>query len=159
MVLLLTLRYGKPAVVFLKIIPSMKVKPMSDYPYVPVYEYVSGQDYLRSLTTTSDHDLISAVVAGDDEVAKAYVVDNPRLSNAQMMTLANDDDIVVRQELAKASHLSPDVLDRLRTDTAGIRTSIAMVTEDSDLLNKIYFGTKSKEIRYWVECNPMFLPK
>ena len=43
--------------------------------------------------------------------------------------------------------------------SSGIRTSIAMVTENSYLLNKIYFGTKSKEIRYWVECNPRFLSK
>lgn len=38
-----------------------------------------------------------------------------------------------------------------------IRTSIAMVTRDNVLLNKIYHGTKSKEIRYWVEANPVFI--
>lgn len=270
-------------------------------------DYTSGRDYLMSLVNTDDRGLIGRVVAGDDEVAKAYVVDNPRLTDEQMMTLANDDYIVVRQELAKASHLSPDALYRLRTNTAesvrvnalcnpltdyavyatsvltnhfsvaskrffcsdiravgslevfeylwrnvknagpslidnlnhavrigsplidsrifdlindeissgkasnavreayagsdgvvspeildglkddpfrpvinaiarnssalvstheylidnhkssGIRSSIAMVTGDSYLLNKIYLGTKSKDIRYWVESNPMFL--
>jgi hypothetical protein len=91
---------------------------MSGYPYAQLREYVSGQDYLSSLANTSDRDLIGMVVTGDDEVAKAYVVDNPRLTDREMMTLANDDDIVVRQELAKVSHLSSDALYRLRTDTA-----------------------------------------
>lgn len=41
--------------------------------------------------------------------------------------------------------------------TSEIRTSIAMVTKDNALLNKIYHGTKSKDIRFWVEANPVFV--
>jgi 23S rRNA U2552 (ribose-2'-O)-methylase RlmE/FtsJ len=43
--------------------------------------------------------------------------------------------------------------------SSGIRISIAMVTENNDLLNKIYHGTKSAEIRCSVECNPAFVSK
>jgi hypothetical protein len=270
--------------------------------------FLVDQDFLTALGSTSDRALISAVVASDDEVAKAYVVDNPRLTDAEMMILANDSDLIVRQELAKVK-VSPDALHRLRTDRAesvrvlalcnpltdyadfvssvindkfsvaskrafcsdiravgnldvfeflwgtfkgsapalidllnhavriaspvidsrifgfvnaeivggnvsntvresyagsngvalpeildewkddpcrpvinaiarnasawpstheylvdkhkssGIRISIAMVTEDSGLLNKIYHGTKSEEIRYWVRANPKFISK
>lgn len=281
----------------------MKVEFMGDY----VSDINNRQYRLDALAVTSDRVLISSVVTGDDEIAKAYVVDNPNLTDAQMLTLANDEDIVVRRELAKVNHLSPDALYRLRTDTAetvrvhallnpltdytvyatsvltnhfsvaskklfcsnfrtvghlevfeslwntvkgappilintlnfavrdapdmvdsrvftvindeilsgvasnavrevyagsylvvspdildglkddpcrpvinaiarnssalastheylinkhkssGIRVSIAMVTDNNDLLNKIYRGTKSAEIRYWVECNPVFI--
>lgn len=43
--------------------------------------------------------------------------------------------------------------------SSGIRTTIVAVTEDNDLLNKIYHGTKSKDIRYWVEQNSHFVLK
>lgn len=272
-----------------------------------MHEYVSGRDYLRSLAVTNDRFLISSVVFGDDEIDKASVVDNPNLTDAEMLTLANDEGISVRQELAKANRVSPDALRRLSMDkmesvrvcallnpltdfpvfrsavltnkfsvaskrlicenyraasslevfeflwetvkgappilidtlnfafrdvpdmidsrifgfvnaeiiggnvsntvresyagsngvaspeildewkndpcrpvinaiarnsfawpstheylvdkhkSSGIRISIAMVTEDSDLLNKIYHGTKSEEIRYWVRANPKFI--
>jgi hypothetical protein len=267
----------------------------------------AGQHRLTALGVTSDRTLISGVVNGNDEVAKAYVVDNPRLTEAEMLTLANDADIVVRRELANVGHLStaalhmlcmdkaeivrvhallnplthfsdfmcavlagkfsvtskrlfcshfravghievfehlwntvkgaqpilintlnfavrdvpqlvdsrvfavihdemlsgqasnavremyagsyavvsPEVLDGLKDDpcrpvinaiarnssawsstheylinnhkSSGIRISIAMVTDNNDLLNMIYHGTKSAEIRYWVECNPTFV--
>lgn len=41
--------------------------------------------------------------------------------------------------------------------TSLIRTNIATVTQDNDLLNKIYHGTKSKDIRSYVEDNPIFV--
>lgn len=41
--------------------------------------------------------------------------------------------------------------------TPAIRISVAQVTKDNDLLNKIYHGTKSKDIREAVEKNPVFI--
>lgn len=265
-------------------------------------------DYTK-LGSTNNLALIISVITGRDEVDKAWVVSNPRLTDVQMMTLADDEDIVVRRELAKVSHLPadvlrllcadkaeivrvhalcnpltvfsdfmvavltgkfsvsskklfcqnfrvlgslevfeflwrtvkgaqpilintlnvavrdasplidskvlnfvhdeiragdapnavreayaesvwlalPEILDSLKDDvfrpvinaitrngsawvstheylvdnhkSSLIRCFIAMVTEDNDLLNKIYHGTKSKDIRYWVECNPVFVFK
>lgn len=271
---------------------------------------INGQNDLTKLEFTHDLGLIMSVVSGDDEVAKAYVVDNASLTDAQMLSLAVDEDIVVRRELAKSKHLSaeviallcldkvdivrayvlcnpltdfsvfkaavlagkfsvatkkmlcsdlravsdievfkflwetvrgaqqilmntlhvaatyhvlpvidskviafaheeilsgeasnavrevyagsaglarPEILDGLKDDScrpvinaiarnsaswvstheylatkhrsSDIRTSIAMVTEDNDLLNKMYHGTKSKDIRFWVEANPAFVNK
>lgn len=94
--------------------------------------------------------------------------------------------ISTREAYAEASHVAlPDILDKLKEDparpvinavarnasawvsthehlvmshkTPAIRIYIATVTKDNDLLNKIYHGTKSKEIREHVEMNDHFV--
>lgn len=94
--------------------------------------------------------------------------------------------IKVREAYAEASHLAiPKILDELKKDparpvvnavaknsaawgstheylvnnhkTPAIRISVATVTKDNDLLNKIYHGTKSKDIRDSVVKNPIFI--
>lgn len=94
--------------------------------------------------------------------------------------------INTREAYAAASHVAlPDILDKLKTDparpvinavarnsaawvsthehlvtshkTPAIRIYVATVTTDNDLLNKIYHGTKSKEIREHVEMNEHFI--
>jgi hypothetical protein len=80
----------------------------------------NGQYFLSSLEVTNDLDLIGRIVASSDEVAKAYVVENPNLTDAQMLTLVNDEDIVVRQELAKVAHLSTEALYELHRDKSEI---------------------------------------
>lgn len=276
---------------------------MSDY----VTEFQEMQRRCYQAAHTSDHTLISQLIAGDYEDAKCYLVDNPNLNEPEQMALADDESVSVRIELAKSRQVTsnvlhilrldksdivrvhalchpltdyalfvdavlndkfsvtakklfcesfrvlgdievfeslwntvkggpailmdtlvretyqtvpvidpkvrlfiheeilsgntsnamretyagsagialPEILDRLRDDpyrpvinaiarnsaawvstheylafkhkTSEIRTSIAMVTEDNALLNKIYHGTKSKDIRYWVDANPLFV--
>lgn len=92
----------------------------------------------------------------------------------------------LREEYAGASFIAlPEILDTLKSDpsrpvinalagnsaswvsthehlvanhkTPAIRISVARVTTDNDLLNKIYHGTKSKDIREAVEENPVFV--
>lgn len=94
--------------------------------------------------------------------------------------------ISTREAYAEASNVAlPDILDKLKEDparpvinavarnssawvsthehlvmshkTPAIRIYIATVTKDNDLLNKIYHGTKSKEIREHVEMNENFV--
>ena len=90
-----------------------------------------------------------------------------------------------REAYAEAVYVAlPEILDTLKTDpyrpvinaiarngsawvttheylvdnhkSSGIRITISAVTNDNQLLNKIYHGTKSQEIRFWVEQNPAF---
>jgi hypothetical protein len=91
----------------------------------------------------------------------------------------------LREAYAGSVIALPEILDQLKTDssrpvinavakngnawvsthehlasshkTPAIRLSIALVTKDNELLNKIYHGTKSKEIRERVEKNPIFV--
>lgn len=276
---------------------------MGDY-FTELHQRQRGYDEAQR---TNDHSLIGALITGDDEDTKCYLVDNPNLTEAELMALTEDKAVTVRRELAKSKlvtsnvlHLLrldksdivrvhalchpltdytlfvdavlndkfsvtakklfcenfrvlgnlevfeflwktvkgapailmdtlvgatyqtvplvhpsvlvfvhsvilsgeasnavretyagsagialPEILDGLRDDpsrpvinaiarnssawsstheylatkhkSSEIRTSIAMVTKDNTLLNKIYHGTKSKEIRYWVEANPVFI--
>lgn len=108
-----------------------------------------------------------------------------RLFVHQEILSGNASNAVRETYAGSAGIASPEILDRLKDDpyrpvinaiarnavawvsthdylaskhkTSEIRTSIAMVTTDNDLLNKIYNGTKSKDIRFWVEENPMFV--
>lgn len=91
----------------------------------------------------------------------------------------------LREAYAGASFALPEILDTLKDDksrpvinavarnssawvsthehlvashkTPAIRISVAYATNDNDLLNKIYHGTKSKDIREAVENNPVFI--
>lgn len=94
--------------------------------------------------------------------------------------------VSTREAYAEASHVAlPEILDKLKEDSArpvingvarnasawvsthehlvnshktpAIRIYIATVTKDNDLLNKIYHGTKSKDIRNHVEMNDCFV--
>lgn len=92
----------------------------------------------------------------------------------------------LREEYARHDTIAlPEILDTLKTDssrpvinavarnsaawvstheylvtnhkTPAIRISVASATKDNDLLNRIYHGTKSKDIREAVEKNPVFV--
>lgn len=114
------------------------------------------------------------------------VIDSKILSFVHSEILSGEAPNAVRETYAGSAGIAlPEILDGLRDDpcrpvinaisrnasawvstheylafkhkSSEIRTSIAMVTKDNVLLNKIYHGTKSKEIRYWVEANPVFI--
>jgi hypothetical protein len=112
----------------------------------------NGQYFLSSLEVTNDLDLIGRIVASSDEVAKAYVVENPNLTDAQMLTLVNDEDIVVRQELAKVAHLSTEALYELHRDKSEIVRVHALlnpVTDYADFMTAVLswnFSVASKKL-------------
>jgi hypothetical protein len=114
------------------------------------------------------------------------VIDSKILPFVHSQILSGEAPNAVRETYAGSANIAlPEILDGLRDDpsrpvinaiarnssawpstheylatkhkSSEIRTSIAMVTRDNVLLNKIYHGTKSKEIRYWVEANPVFI--
>lgn len=69
---------------------------------------------------TNDHNLIGALIAGDDDDTKCYLVDNPNLTNSELLALSKDQSTAVRIELALSKQATPDVLHRLSLDESDI---------------------------------------
>jgi hypothetical protein len=122
--------------------------------------YVARMDFYAALYSVKNHDLIKEVIEGTDERAKAHLVNNPNLSASEMMSLASNADMDIRANLAYQSHVSPEILTKLRSDKSDhVRYSALSnpLTSFSDFKDGILTGKFSLQSKKFFCRNPRVL--
>lgn len=103
-------------------------------------ERQNEQRRFREAEVTNDHSVISALITGDDENTKCYLVDNPNLTDSEVWALAHDRAVPVRIELAKSKQVTSNAILKLTHDKSDIVRVYALchpLTDDSYLAESI----------------------
>lgn len=82
-----------------------------------VTNWLDREPIYDDLVFTEDHDLIKQTLAGTDSRARYFLLENLALSDDEMVLLAQDDDVKIREALAQRSNLPEEALSFLWNDS------------------------------------------
>lgn len=118
-------------------------------------------DFLNgSLQDTRFSDLVASTILSDTNRTRDYYAGSYYITDPAVLDLMKDDKYrEVINSIAQNKKAWVSTHDYLvsKHKSPGIRTSVASVTKDNALLNKIYRSTKSAGIRDAVVANPVFV--